>query len=257
MKTRNLTQVSLRKVPINRRMQGFSFRVSKDEFWSSRCEFSFLFRLNFQFMSSVGAEMSQEYNETNGMWIGGLHKENLAKIHRPILQPRRTEFKEAKMRRSRWMKSMIVIDGRDYISFREWSLPLDDRPIIGGRSWCVLIARRRKCVDLIDRWIFIGRSRWVHASLTHSSRGSLKLQFKHVADSWSGGPRVHCIGAHDSSRQRFDALDAAMRPVIKTKRKLIVPLGKDYETWWVYNVDGLMRINDVLYGRLICMITIV
>ena len=31
MKSRNLTQSSLRNDPINRRMQGFSFRVSEDE----------------------------------------------------------------------------------------------------------------------------------------------------------------------------------------------------------------------------------
>ena len=31
MKTRNLTQISLRNDPINRRMHGFSFRVFEDE----------------------------------------------------------------------------------------------------------------------------------------------------------------------------------------------------------------------------------
>ena len=31
MKTHNLTQISLRNDPINRRMQGFSFQIFKDE----------------------------------------------------------------------------------------------------------------------------------------------------------------------------------------------------------------------------------
>ena len=31
MKTRNLTQISLRNAPINRQMHGFSFRVFEDE----------------------------------------------------------------------------------------------------------------------------------------------------------------------------------------------------------------------------------
>ena len=74
MKTRNLTQISLRNDPINRRMQGFIFRVSEDEVWSSRCEFSFLFQLNFEFKDSMGAEMSQEQEETNGAWNDEVHK---------------------------------------------------------------------------------------------------------------------------------------------------------------------------------------
>ena len=60
MNTRNLTLISLRNDPINRRMHGFSFRVSEDENWSSRCEFFFFFQSKFDFKSSLGAEMYQE-----------------------------------------------------------------------------------------------------------------------------------------------------------------------------------------------------
>ena len=101
MKTCNLTQISLRNDPINRQMHGFSFRVFEDEVWSSRYEFSFLFRLNFEFKSLVGTEMSQEYNETNDTWNGGLNKKNLVKIHGQFLLSRRTAFKERRIGRNR------------------------------------------------------------------------------------------------------------------------------------------------------------
>ena len=54
---------------------------------------------------------------------------------------------------------------------------------------------------------------------------SLKIQLRHVFDLEIGGPRVHRIDAHDSSRRRSDALDAATRPVIKTKRRILFPQG--------------------------------
>ena len=44
MKTNNLTQISLRNDPINRRMQGFSFRISEDKVWSSRLDFFHFFQ---------------------------------------------------------------------------------------------------------------------------------------------------------------------------------------------------------------------
>ena len=95
MNTRNLAQISLRNDPINRQMHGFSFRVSEDKVWSSWWEFSFLFRLNYEFKDSMGAEMSQEYRETNGAWNDEVHKENLIEIQGRILPSRRTVFKEA------------------------------------------------------------------------------------------------------------------------------------------------------------------
>ena len=111
MKTRNLTQISLRNDLINRRMHGFSFRVSEDKNWSLRCDFLLLSRSNFDFKHSMDAEMHQEHKETNGTWNDGLHKSNLTKIHGRFFPPRRTVFKEAKIRRDRWMKGCIAIYG--------------------------------------------------------------------------------------------------------------------------------------------------
>ena len=78
-------------------MQGFSFRIFEDEVLCSRWEFSFLFRLNYDFIHSMGAEMSQEQQETNGTRIDALNTENLKKNCEPFFPPRRTALKEAKM----------------------------------------------------------------------------------------------------------------------------------------------------------------
>ena len=104
MKTHNLTQINLRNDPINRRMQGFSFRISEDEVWSSRWQFSFLFRLNYGFIHSIEAEMSCEHIETNGTWNGWVHKMNLKKLHERLLPSRRTIFKRTKLMCNRPMK---------------------------------------------------------------------------------------------------------------------------------------------------------
>ena len=92
MNTCNLTQISLQNDPINRRMHGFSFRVSEDEVWSSRCEFFFLFRSKFDFKGSVGAEMHQDYKETNNTWNDEVNKSNWMKIHGPVLPWQGTFF---------------------------------------------------------------------------------------------------------------------------------------------------------------------
>ena len=158
MKTHNLTQISLRNDPINRWMHGFSFQVSEDEVWSSRCEFFFLFRSKFDFKSSVSAEMSQEYNEMNGMWNDEVHNSNLVKIHGRFFLPRRTEFKERFWGSSvgwrGWSRSMVAIT-RPLI---ESSLQCDDRPIVNKGSRCILILWRRRCAALIAHWILIQRS---------------------------------------------------------------------------------------------------
>ena len=87
----------------------------------------------------MGVEMSQEYNETNGALNDEVHKENLIEIHGRVLPPRRTEFKEVILGRSRWMKRSITIYGRDHAAFHESSLPLNDRPIISERLRCEFI----------------------------------------------------------------------------------------------------------------------
>ena len=86
MKSRNLNQSSLRNDPINRRMQGFSFRIDEDKNWSSRCDFFLLFRSKFDFKHSIEAEMSQEHYETNGTRIEALHRENLMNNHEHVLR---------------------------------------------------------------------------------------------------------------------------------------------------------------------------
>ena len=60
----------------------------------------------------------------------------------------------------------------------------------------------------IARWILIQRSRRVHASLIYSSRGSLKVRFKHVLWLRSGGPRVHRSYARRLLRYQPDARNA-------------------------------------------------
>ena len=86
MKSRNLTQISLRNDPINRGMQGFSFQIDEDENWSSRCDFFLLLRSNFDFKHSLDAEMHQEYSESYGLQNDALNKENLMIDHRPVLR---------------------------------------------------------------------------------------------------------------------------------------------------------------------------
>ena len=94
MKTRNLIQISLRNDPINRRMHGFSFWVFEEKSCSSRCDFFFLSRSNFDFKHSMDAEMHQEHKETNGTWNDGLNKSNFSNFQGRHFPSRRTVFKE-------------------------------------------------------------------------------------------------------------------------------------------------------------------
>ena len=86
MKSRNLTQSSLRNDPINRRMQGFLFRIDEDENWSSRCDFFLLFQLKFDFKYSLDAEMHQEHSRTNDTRNDSLNNENFTKDRGPVLR---------------------------------------------------------------------------------------------------------------------------------------------------------------------------
>ena len=63
MKTHNLTQDSDRNDPINRRIQGFSFRDFENDHRCSRGEFSLFDRGNLTFNHSVDAEMCLEVFE--------------------------------------------------------------------------------------------------------------------------------------------------------------------------------------------------
>ena len=86
MKTNNLTQISLRNDPINRRMQGFSLQIFERRKWSSRLDFFQLFQSNFEIKHSNEAEMSCEYTETNDMRNDALNMENLKIDRRPVLR---------------------------------------------------------------------------------------------------------------------------------------------------------------------------
>ena len=86
MKSRSLTQSSLRNDPINRRMQGFSFQIDEDENWSSRCDFFLLLKSEFDFKHSIEGEMSQEHSRTNGTRNDSLNNENLTKDRGRVLR---------------------------------------------------------------------------------------------------------------------------------------------------------------------------
>ena len=104
MKSRNLTQISLQNDPINRRMQGFSFRIDEDKNWSSRCDFFLLLQSKFDFKHSIESEMSQEHYETSSTQIEALHKENLMKNCEYLFLSRRTVFIKTEINLSRPMK---------------------------------------------------------------------------------------------------------------------------------------------------------
>ena len=94
----------------------------------------FLFQLNYDFIHPMGAEMNQEYRETNGLRNGGVNTENLMIDHRPFSSSRRTIFIKTKMKHDRRSHSLIAINGRDEMSFGETMSSSDDRPIFGERS---------------------------------------------------------------------------------------------------------------------------
>ena len=104
MKSRNLTQSSLRNDPINRRMQGFSFQIDEDESWSSRCDFFLLFRSKFDFKHSIEAEMSQEHSRTNGTRNDSLNKENLMDNRERVLHREEPFLNKTKLDFGRPMK---------------------------------------------------------------------------------------------------------------------------------------------------------
>ena len=63
MKTCNLTQSRAQNDPINRRIQGFSFRYFKNKGRRSRCDFFWFFQPIIDFKHSLDAKMSLEDEE--------------------------------------------------------------------------------------------------------------------------------------------------------------------------------------------------
>ena len=62
-----------------------------------------LFRLNYDFIHSMGAEMSCEHNEQDGTRNDGVNTLNLKNDREQVLPPRRTTLKEFEIDRGRWM----------------------------------------------------------------------------------------------------------------------------------------------------------
>ena len=186
MKSRNLTQSSLRNDPINRRMQGFSFWIDEDENWSSRWDFFLLFRSKFDFKHSIEAEMSQEHYETKGTRIEAPHRENLMKNRERFLSAWRTSFIKTILILGRPMK--VHHDQRPRSRVR-WSNRHLEFSIVGFRSYGFdLIGDPLRANNLSRYNCEIGR--WI---LIHLNGFEARVV-------WSGGPRVHWIDARDPSQ---------------------------------------------------------
>ena len=183
MKSRNLTQSSLRNDPINLRMQGFSFRIDEDENLSSRCDFFLLFRSKFDFKHSIEAEMSQEHYETNGTRIEALHRENLMTNRERFLSAQRTSLIKTILILGRPMK--VHSDQRSRSRVR-WSNRHLKFFIVGFRSYGFI-------------WSEIHRVRIISTVITVRSDGGYwftLMDFKHVLDVRSGG--LTCAIHHNS-----------------------------------------------------------
>ena len=116
MKTRNLTQISLRNDPMNRRRHGFSFHVFEDENKSSRCDFSFLSRSNFDFKHLMDAKMHSEHKESNGTRNLCLDSSNFSNFKGGSFR-REELYLKSNFGRDHWMKRRIAINGCDEASF--------------------------------------------------------------------------------------------------------------------------------------------
>ena len=176
---RNLTQSSLRNDPINRRMQGYSFRNFRRRRWSSRCKFALLFQSNFDLKHSLEEEMGQERSRTNGTRFGVLYKENL-EINRESVLRREERFKQkTKSILNRWMSCwsrstapitrrltnrrllmMTVrssIDAHDLISSRkEEGFDRRSSGILIQRSWCAWWVHRSHAIWAVITWAIDG-----------------------------------------------------------------------------------------------------
>ena len=129
MKSTNLTQINLRIDPINRRIQGFSFRKFEDECWCSRLDFSLVFRLKVKFMHSNEAESSCERTGTNGARNHSLNNENFAKDREPVLRREERFLNKTEIWFPPFDDASIAINGLDYALFDQSVVLICDHPI--------------------------------------------------------------------------------------------------------------------------------
>ena len=132
----NLTQSSLRNDPINRRMQGYSFRNFRRRRWSSRCKFFLFSRSKFDFKCSLEAEITYEHKETNGTRFNGVYKEYFRIERERVLRREEPFLNKTNLILNRRIQEFFAIDGCDDPSFRESVPPFVDRRIINRRSRC-------------------------------------------------------------------------------------------------------------------------
>ena len=133
---RNLTQSSRRNDPINRRMQGYSFRNFRRRRWSSRCKFVLLFQSNLDLKCSIDAETSLEQTEREIMEykrsILGLNANTSSRREERLLKNEDDRLPSDLM-------ELIAMDGHDRAHLHESSRRFDDRPIVIVRLRFVII----------------------------------------------------------------------------------------------------------------------
>ena len=117
MKTRNLTQSSLRNDPINHRMHGFSFRVFEDEIEVQDVISPSISQSKSDFKHSLDAETSQEHEEIkwHSKLVSGQFE--FLKILRASLSVAKNKLFKDKIGRNRPMKRRITINSHDEASF--------------------------------------------------------------------------------------------------------------------------------------------
>ena len=139
MKTRNLTQISLRNDPINRRMHGFSFRVFEDEIEVQ----DVISPLSFNQIpiSSMVSWMKSDWH-LNGIWTVQISQKFKGEF-----------FRREELHLKRWFLG-VTVRWRDH-----------------SRSTVVMRRPSIKTVRLYSiRLINDRRSRWVHVSSFETSR---------------------------------------------------------------------------------------
>ena len=116
MKTRNITQSSLRNDPINRRMHGFSFRIFDDEIEVQ--DVISPLSLNQNPISSAPRmpKCIKNTMKSNGTRNWCLNSLNFSKFQGQIFPSRRTSYLKEKIGPNRSMKRHLVIDDRDHAS---------------------------------------------------------------------------------------------------------------------------------------------
>ena len=119
MKSRNLTQISLRNDPINRRMQGFSFRIFEDKSGVQDVISSFSF--NKSLISRIQLKRKRVKNT--------LEQRVFEDWSRTCSSSRRTGFKNNENDFGPSDGEIITMNGSDNAPFRESSRSDVERPI--------------------------------------------------------------------------------------------------------------------------------